>query len=276
MTPSIELSNVSVTFPIYSTSNRSLKNAMLSVTTGGRIGSDAKQVVVQALDQVSLSLGMGDRIALLGHNGAGKTTLLRVLAGIFEPRSGTVKVEGRVTPMFDVNLGIDPERSGYENIILRGLYLGLTKAQILERRDGVAEFTELGAFLDLPVRTYSVGMRARLSFAMATCIDPEILLLDEGIGAGDADFLQKANVRLAEFVNKAGILVLASHSVELIRKICNKAVLMEHGRLVWRGSLEEGLEVYRQRQVGVNPRRSSPGEAEKSPAGSTTASKLPA
>ena len=246
--PSIELHNVSVAFPIYSAGNRSLKKAMLSVTTGGRIGNDARQVVIQALDQVSFSFNAGDRVALIGHNGAGKTTLLRVLAGIYEPRAGWISVEGRVTPVFDVNLGIDPERTGYDNIILRGLYLGLKKAEILDRRDSVAEFTELGPFLDLPVRTYSAGMLARLAFAMATCIEPDILLLDEGIGAGDAEFLEKANTRLDQFISKAGILVLASHSVDLVRKLCTKGVLMEHGRLVQSGELEDVLRDYRQRQ----------------------------
>jgi ABC-2 type transport system ATP-binding protein/lipopolysaccharide transport system ATP-binding protein len=249
----IELNQVSVAFPIYSAGSRSLKNAMLAATTGGRIGSEAKHVVVQALDQVSFRLDDGDRVALIGHNGAGKTTLLRVLAGIYEPRIGFMRIEGRVTPMFDINLGIDPESTGYENIILRGLYMGLKKSEILARRDSVAEFTELGPFLDLPVRTYSAGMQARLAFAMATCIEPEILLLDEGIGAGDAEFLEKANERLDHFVRKAGILVLASHSIELVRKLCNKAILMEHGRIVFLGEVDEGLEIYRRRPFGATP-----------------------
>jgi ABC-type polysaccharide/polyol phosphate transport system ATPase subunit len=243
--PSVELRDVSVSFPVYSAGNRSLKNAMLAATTGGRIGTDANHVVVQALDQVSLMFDHGDRIALIGHNGAGKTTLLRVLAGIFEPLIGTVHIEGKVTPMFDISLGIDPECTGYENIIIRGLYLGLTKAQTLERIDEVARFTELGEFLELPVRTYSAGMQARLAFAMATCIEPEILLLDEGISAGDAAFWDKANERLDAFVAKAGILVLASHSLELVRRLCSKAVLMERGRVKWTGSVEEALQMYR-------------------------------
>jgi ABC-2 type transport system ATP-binding protein/lipopolysaccharide transport system ATP-binding protein len=249
--PSIDLNNVSVMFPVYSAGSRSFKKALVAATTGGSIGSEAKHVVVQALDQVTLQLRDGDRVALIGHNGAGKTTLLRVLAGIFEPRTGTVRVEGRVTPMFDINLGFDAESTGYENIILRGLYLGLTRAEILARRDSVAEFTELGQFLDIPVRTYSAGMQARLAFAMATCIEPEILLLDEGIGAGDASFLEKANERLDQFIKKAGILVLASHSVELVRKLCNRAVLMEHGRMLWNGDIEEGLRLYSDRLAAV-------------------------
>jgi ABC-2 type transport system ATP-binding protein len=241
---SIELSDVSISFPIYSAGTRSLKNAMIAATTGGRIGNDANHVVIQALDHVSLKFNQGDRVALIGHNGAGKTTLLRVLAGILEPREGSVRIEGRVTPMFDISLGIDWESTGYENIMLRGLYLGLSKAQILERVDGVASFTELGAFLDLPVRTYSAGMQARLSFAMATCIDPEIILLDEGIGAGDAEFLEKANDRLDMFVEKAGIIVLASHSADLIRLMCTKGIVMEHGRVKWVGEVEEAIAVY--------------------------------
>jgi ABC-2 type transport system ATP-binding protein/lipopolysaccharide transport system ATP-binding protein len=246
---SIELDRVSVSFPIYGAGSRSLKNAVISATTGGRIGKDSNHLVIQAIDELSLSLKDGDRVALVGHNGAGKTTLLRVLAGIFEPESGTVTVRGRVTPMFDISLGIDPESSGYENIVLRGLYLGLTRAEIMARRDSVAEFTELGPFLNLPVRTYSAGMQARLAFAMATCIEPDILLLDEGIGAGDADFLVKANERLDKFIKKAGILVLASHSVDLVRKLCNKAILMEHGRLIHSGDVDEVLDVYGHRQA---------------------------
>jgi ABC-2 type transport system ATP-binding protein/lipopolysaccharide transport system ATP-binding protein len=245
---SIELDQVSVAFPVYSAASRSLKKAMLAATTGGRIGSDAKHVVVRALDQVSLRLDDGDRLALIGHNGAGKTTLLRVLAGIYEPGLGSVRIDGRVTPMFDISLGIDPESTGYENIILRGLYLGLSKAEIMSRRDSVAEFTELGAFLDFPVRTYSAGMQARLAFAMATCIEPEILLLDEGISAGDANFIDKANERLDHFIQKTGILVLASHSTELIRRLCNKVALMEHGRMLWTGDVNEGLKMYAERK----------------------------
>jgi len=243
--PLIELRDVSVSFPVYSAGSRSLKNAMIAATTGGRVGQDAKHVVVQALDRVSLRFEHGERVALIGHNGAGKTTLLRVLAGIFEPLAGTVYIEGRVTPMFDITLGIDPECTGYENIIIRGLYLGLSKSETMERIEGVARFTELGEFLELPVRTYSAGMQARLAFAMATCIEPEILLLDEGIGAGDANFWDKANERLDGFVERAGILILATHSIDLIRRHCTKAVLMERGRVSAIGDREHVLAVYR-------------------------------
>jgi len=242
--PSIELTDVSVAFPIYSAASRSLKNAVFSATTGGHLGSDSGHVMVQALSRVSLRFENGDRVALIGHNGAGKTTLLRVLAGIYEPGAGSVTVEGRVTPMFDVSLGIDPESTGNENIILRGLFLGLTRAQIMARRKDVAEFAALGAFLDLPVRTYSAGMQARLAFAMATCIEPEILLLDEGIAVGDANFALKANKRLERFIAGTGVLVFASHSETLIRRFCNKAVVLEHGEVKWSGDLEEGIRLH--------------------------------
>jgi len=250
---SIELNGVGVYFPVYDQSSRSLKQRIISATTGGRIESDAhsgKISVVRALDGVTLSFRHGDRVGLVGHNGAGKTTLLRVLAGIYEPTTGTARIEGHVAPLFDVALGMDPESTGYENIVLRGLFLGLSHQEIDARVDEIAEFTELGNFLNLPIRTYSAGMRMRLAFAVSTSIEPDILLLDEGIGAGDASFLDKARVRLEEFTKKAAIIVLASHSEVLIKQMCDTAVLMEHGRVLAEGSTDEILQAYRQRAAG--------------------------
>jgi ABC-2 type transport system ATP-binding protein/lipopolysaccharide transport system ATP-binding protein len=243
----IELKGVSVEFSIYSANSRSLKNAVLSATTGGRLGRDRHNYVcVRALDQVSIEIEHGQRVGLVGHNGAGKTTLLRAIAGIYEPLQGEIVIEGTPTPMFDVSLGIDADSTGLENIVLRGLYMGLSKVEIVRRMDEVAEFTELGQFLDLPVRTYSEGMRARLAFAMATCIEPDILLLDEGIGAGDAAFFERANQRLDTFIHRTGILILASHSEELTRRFCDKIALMEHGHIIWYGDIEEGYARYHQ------------------------------
>ena len=245
---SIELENVVVSFPVYDQGARSLKKRIISATTGGRIESDSesgKISVVQALDGVTLSFRHGDRVGLVGHNGAGKTTLLRVLAGIYEPTIGTAEIKGHAAPLFDVALGMDPESTGYENIVLRGLFLGLTHKHIDARVDEIAEFTELGSFLELPIRTYSAGMRMRLAFAVSTSIEPDILLLDEGIGAGDAAFLEKAERRLKEFTDKAAIIVLASHSEGLIRQMCDTAILMEHGKVLRQGKTEEVLEHYR-------------------------------
>ncbi|NEX17223.1 MAG: sugar ABC transporter ATP-binding protein [Halochromatium sp.] len=250
---SVELRSVSVTFPIFSATHRSLKMSLLPGKAGGAIGPDAEAVgrtAVRALSDISLSLQHGDRLGLIGHNGAGKTTLLRVLAGIYEPAAGIVKIGGKVAPLFDINLGMDPDATGYDNILLRGLFLGLTRNEVEARIQGIADFTELGQFLDLPIRTYSSGMRLRLAFAVSTSIEPEILLLDEGIGAGDAAFVQKAKARLGEFTTRAGIIVLASHSNSLIQEMCTKAALMEHGRIVEIGETTRVLDTYTARFAG--------------------------
>lgn len=249
---SIQLDHVSLTFPIYDSSSRSFKKRVLYGSTGGRIGVAGRHAsTVQALDDVTLSLSHGDRLGLVGHNGAGKTTLLRVLAGIYEPVKGRVKIEGRVAPLFDISLGMDPEASGYDNILLRGLFLGMTRMQLRERIDEIAAFTELGEFLELPIRTYSAGMRMRLAFAVSTSIEPDILLLDEGIGAGDASFLEKAKARLDGFTDKAGIIVLASHSGALIRRMCRTAVIMERGRIVFGGDTDSVLKHYRENMASA-------------------------
>lgn len=245
---SILLENVSVSFPVYNSSTRSLKNRLIQSATGGQIRADGatqRISIVQALQNINLSLKSGDRIGLVGHNGAGKTTLLRVLGGIYEPNCGRVSVDGSTVPLFDISLGMNQESTGYENIILRGLFLGLTRQQIKSRLDEIAEFTELGDFLDLPIRTYSAGMQMRLAFAVSTSVVPDILLLDEGIGAGDASFLQKARERLKHFTDQVSIIVLSSHSEELISGMCSQALLMEHGQIVKHGPTEEVLARYR-------------------------------
>ncbi|UYO53120.1 ABC transporter ATP-binding protein [Rhodopseudomonas palustris] len=241
----LTLNNVSVSFPIYHGGARSLKKSLLFHGSGGHLASDANdRVVVEALRSVSLQLRAGDRVALIGANGAGKTTLLRVMAGIYEPAGGIVRTRGRISPMFDISLGIDNEISGFENIRLRGLILGLTNREIDERMDDIVAFTELGDYLDIPVRTYSSGMMTRLTFAIATCFAPEILLMDEWIMAGDAAFITKAKQRVESFVAQANILVLASHSLETCRKFCNKGIWLDQGQIRALGPIEEVLDVY--------------------------------
>ncbi|MCK1737105.1 ABC transporter ATP-binding protein [Bradyrhizobium sp. 138] len=241
----LSLRNVSVSFPIYHGGSRSLKKSLLFKGSGGQLASDANQrITVEALRDVSLSFSRGDRVALVGRNGAGKTTLLRVMAGIYEPVSGEVVTCGRISPMFDISLGIDGDISGYDNIRLRGLILGLSAKEIDERLVEIAAFTELGDYLDIPVRTYSSGMMSRLTFAVATCFAPEILLMDEWIVAGDASFLAKAQQRIEDFVGKAGILVLASHSDEICRQWCNKGVWMERGQVRMTGDINTVLDEY--------------------------------
>lgn len=242
---SITLDSVSIDFPIYNVNSRSLKKQFLRLTTGGTLSSDThKCVIVKALDKISLKLEHGDRVGLIGHNGAGKSTLLRVLAKIYEPIEGHIHFDGKVSPLLDVMLGINPESTGYENIMVRGLLLGLSRKEIMAKMDEIAAFTELGDYLAVPTRTYSTGMQLRLAFAVATSIKPEILLLDEVVGTGDAAFMEKAQNRLSELIEQSSIVVLASHSNETIKKICNKAVVLEHGRVRYFGPVEYALENY--------------------------------
>jgi ABC-type polysaccharide/polyol phosphate transport system ATPase subunit len=238
----IALENVKVEFPIFNASTRSLKKNLLKSVTGGIIGKNSKdRQVVTALDGITFALERGDRLALIGHNGSGKTTLLRVLAEIYHPTSGSIVIDGKPTPMFDIGLGIDPEATGYENIIIRGLYLGLSRREIEEKVEAIAEFSELGDFLNMPVYTYSSGMNIRLAFAVSTSIKPEILLLDEWIGAGDANFARKAEERVSEIVRESSILVLASHNMQLLSEWCNKALWLEHGKVKAFGDFESVL-----------------------------------
>jgi ABC-type polysaccharide/polyol phosphate transport system ATPase subunit len=242
----VVLENVGVDFPIYAT-QQYLRKVLLERATGGLIqrqGKKQDRVVVKALSEVSMTLEDGDRIGLIGHNGSGKSTLLKVLAGIYEPIAGRMLIEGRVTPLFDLMPGLDVEDNGYENIITSGLLLGLSRAEIERRIPDIEEFSELGEYLSLPVRTYSTGMTTRLGFALVTALDPDVLLMDEGIGAGDARFAERAQERVNEFVGRSRIVVLASHSPALITSICNKAALLQAGRLVAIGSVTDVFAQY--------------------------------
>ena len=245
---SIATENACVDFPIFDAKSRSLKKTVLGMV-GGNIASGGKVPIIEALRDITVTLEHGARVGLVGHNGAGKSTLLRLLAGIYEPTRGIARVEGRVAPVFDLGVGMDPEISGYENIIIRGLFLGMTRKQMEERVADIADFTELGDFLAMPLRAYSTGMRVRLALGVVTSIDPEILLLDEGIGAVDAAFLDKARQRLSDLVDRAGLLVFASHSDEFLMQLCDTAIYMEHGRIKQQGDLREVLRAYKGHDV---------------------------
>ncbi len=258
---SLTLENVSVEFPVYGGGSRSLKKSVIWKGSGGRISRDAgDRVYVQALRDVSFRIDHGDRVGLIGANGAGKTTLLRVLAGVYEPTGGIVRREGHVSPLFDATLGMDMEATGYENIVLRGLFLGLSPKEIRQRTEEIVEFTELGDYLAMPVRSYSTGMMLRLAFAISTCVDPEILLMDEWIAVGDAHFLKKAERRLQRLVERSSILVVASHSDEVIRRWCNKAVLLDHGEVVAAGMVDGVLSAYKSGTVAAERSARSPSE----------------
>ncbi len=250
---SIEVRDAYVDFPIFDAKTRSLKKKVLG-KVGGKIGSGGKTPIIEALREVTLSLDEGDRVALIGHNGAGKSTLLRLLSGIYEPTRGSARVAGKVAPVFDLGVGMDPEVSGYENIIVRGLFLGMTRKQMQQRMDDIAEFTELGDYLRMPLRTYSAGMRMRLALGVVTTIDPEILLLDEGLGAVDAAFVTKARARLVDLANRSGILVFASHADELLLELCTTGIWMDEGRMRMQGPLRDVLTAYK----GHEPRELAP------------------
>jgi ABC-type polysaccharide/polyol phosphate transport system ATPase subunit len=242
----IVVDNVSVSYPIYGAAHKSLRKTLFAHAGGfiRREGRRERRVVVSALNNVSFRLDHGDRVGIVGHNGAGKTTLLRVLAGVYWPDSGTVRIEGRVSPMFTSAPGLDPEDNGYQNIKTCGMFLGMSVAEVASKLPDIAEFSGLGEYLNLPVRTYSAGMVTRLCFAIATAIDPDILLLDEGLAAGDAGFAARAETRMQDLIARTGILALATHSDSLIRDMCNKAILLERGRLIRTGGVEEILETY--------------------------------
>lgn len=246
--------DIHVEFPIYDQHMRSLKHtlgvgylakginrfATRKLNVGGQIGAgESGRVVVKALDGVNFEILEGDRIGILGHNGSGKTTLLRTLAGIYEPISGTIQTNGRVFPLFDLQLGMDMDATGLENIWMRGKMLGLANKQINDALDDIAEFTELGDYLYMPIRTYSTGMSIRLAFAISTAITPEILVLDEMIGAGDAAFIARADARVKVFLARTGILVIASHSIPMLQQWCNKGMLLEKGKLIASGPIDD-------------------------------------
>lgn len=207
-------------------------------------------MVIEALRDITLSLKEGDRVGLVGHNGAGKSTLLRLLSGIYEPTRGSSYIKGRVAPVFDLGVGMDPEISGYENIIIRGMFLGQTRKQMQAKVDEIADFTELGEYLSMPLRTYSTGMRVRLAMGVVTSIDPEILLLDEGIGAVDAEFMKKARIRLQQLVERSGMLVFASHSNEFLARLCNTAMWIDHGTIKMSGGIEDVVRAYEGDEAG--------------------------
>lgn len=233
MTAYITAKDVGVQFPIFNSSHRSLKKSLLNITTGGRVAQDSKKhVVVRALENINIELHPGDRIGLVGHNGSGKTTLLRVLSGVYAPTEGVLKTNGTIATLLDISLGMDGEATGYENIRIRGLLMGLSPTEIDKQVDAIAEFTGLGEYLNMPMRTYSSGMIVRLGFSVSTSILADIVLMDEWLSVGDSEFQEKASKRLNDMVDRASILVLASHSMELIKRTCNKIYYMEHGSIV--------------------------------------------
>ncbi len=241
----IRLHDVSVEFPVYSGSSRSLRKTLLQGRIQGNLGKDKDdRITVCALSDLNLDIGHGERLALIGANGAGKSTLLKVLAGIYQPTRGRMASSGRVSALLTSSVGLSPDATGRENIVIRGMYMDIHPRKVRGHIDEIVDFTELGHYIDMPVRTYSAGMVIRLCFAVATAFPPEILLMDEWLAAGDASFLAKARRRMETFVTGSSIVVLASHSLPLLREWCNRAALLEHGRIVADGLVDDVAQRY--------------------------------
>jgi len=239
--PHILAERLTIAFPLYHVGARSLKKRLMASTIPRLRTDGSNRVVVAALNDLSFDIRSGERVALVGHNGAGKTTLLRTLAGVYEPVAGRLEVEGRIGSLIDPSAGMDVDATGRENIVLRGLFRGLDQKRSEEMAVEAGAFSGLGEFLDVPMRTYSAGMQVRLSFAIATLMQPEVLLMDEWFSAGDADFMARAQQRLEELVQKAEILVLASHNMQAVRAWCTRAIRLQGGRIVADGPVEQVL-----------------------------------
>ena len=258
--PSVDVLHLNIDFPIYHGSSRSLKQTMLAAaqkqipgrTKPSRLQTDDRRnrVIVQALRDVSFRLGSGDRLGLIGRNGAGKTTLLRALAGIYEPVGGSVHIQGTIGALLNPNLGMNPELTGRENIVLRGHYQGLSRTAIKRLEEDVESFAELAEFMDLPVRFYSSGMVVRLGFSLATAVRSEVLLMDEWLLAGDAVFMAKARSRLEDVVRGAEILVLSSHVVNIVEDWCTRLIWLDGGRVRADGPTDEVLPLFNADNAG--------------------------
>ena len=240
----LHLEQVGVDFLVRDVHQSSLVSTARSFATGGVIDmSNRRKVCLNALRGISLDFQEGDRVGLIGHNGAGKTTLLKVLSGILPPTAGRLRIEGRVAGLLSIQLGLDTRASGYENIIIRARYMGVPEDEIRARFDDICAFSELGEYLHLPLKTYSSGMRVRLAFSIATAFDPDILILDEWLSAGDATFRDKASERMKNLISQTGIFVMATHQVSLMKQMCNRGVVLNKGQIVFDGDLDEALKV---------------------------------
>jgi len=242
MGPSIKLENVGVHFNLPNARSKGVMNSFKTVALGGVIKQHKKRVGITALDNVTMNLKSGDRVALIGHNGAGKTTLLRILAGIIPPTSGKIRIEGRISSLISIQLGLNNDATGRDNIRYRARYMGFTEKEIDQQFDDIILFSDLSNFIDLPIRSYSSGMRLRLAFAIATAFRPDILVLDEWLSAGDKNFQARARDRLGSLIDRTGIFIFASHNSQVQSRTCNKGIVLRRGKILFRGDIEEAIE----------------------------------
>lgn len=241
----ISLKNISLDYPVMGYRSHSL-HVYLGDKIGGLLSGEKRNSThsVCALRDVSLTLSNGDRVGVLGHNGAGKTSLLRLITGIYPPTSGTLTVDGRVNALTDFTLGMEPDASGLKNIIFRLVFMGYSYKDAKAAVESIADFSGLGEFINLPVRTYSTGMYMRLAFSISTHFSPDIMILDEIVGAGDEAFREKAKVRLNSLLEQSRIVILSSHDMGAIKLYCDKALILDKGRLQVFGPVNEVVDLY--------------------------------
>ncbi len=250
MSALIQLDHVSVKFRIYHNPSPSLKDAVVNLVSGNKKLNDYRDFF--ALHEITLTIKPGERVGFVGLNGAGKSTLLKTISGIYKPHQGKISVVGRITPLMELGAGFDPEQTGRKNILLNGALLGFSPGEMLKKEGEITEFSELGDFLDLPVKYYSSGMYGRLAFSIAAMSEPEILLIDEVFATGDGHFVEKSTQRIHQMVEKSTILMVVSHNIEQIRRLCNRVILLDHGTIVNDSSPEVVLKQYKEKIASIH------------------------
>ena len=228
----ISAKNISIEFPIFGIKSRSFKSSIIKSIAGGKITEENASLKIKAIDDISFNLNAGDRVGLIGHNGSGKTTLLRAISGVYFPTSGHLSVDGSISSLLDIFIGMDMDATGKENIIARGLIMGHPYSHVVEKIDDIIEFSGLGDYINLPMRTYSSGMAMRLAFSASTSFDADIVLMDEWLSVGDDNFIKNSQKRIGEFVGNAKVVILASHDKLLLQKFCNKTITLSQGKII--------------------------------------------
>lgn len=238
----ISLKNVSMTFNLNKEKVDNLKEYVIKFIT-----RKLEFKKFYALQNIDIEVKKGDHLAILGLNGAGKSTLLKTIVGVYKPTEGSVEKSGVIAPLLELGAGFDPNYSGKENIYLYGAILGYDRNYINKKYDEIVEFSELGHFIDVPVKNYSSGMKARLGFSIATAVEPDVLILDEVLSVGDAKFRKKSLAKVKSMFEDGVTVLFVSHNIEQVKSICNKAVLLEKGKIIARGSIEDVIPVYEEK-----------------------------
>lgn len=249
MSAYIKLNRVSVKFRIYHNPSPSLKDFAINWFTGNKKLNEVTEFY--ALHEISLTINSGDRVGLIGMNGAGKSTMLKTISGIYHPHQGDLVIKGKITPLMELGAGFDMEQTGRSNIYLNGALLGYSPTEMREKEQAIVEFSELGDFLDLPVKYYSSGMYGRLSFSIAAMTDPEILMIDEVFATGDGHFVEKSTQRIQQMVEKSTILLVVSHNIEQIRRLCNRVIFLDHGKIMDDGDPQTIIAQYQQKLASL-------------------------